>query len=171
MRYVSLSANVLSNWLSTRGLECKEALWANVESNCSEDATVDYQFVVNEVPWRGALLICVSFARSVTLWDAGEPMEKTLSRVCRDEEIMVINVVMTAIVSCSRRLHRPANWVAPHFGQQELDLELEYPTLQDLEKGWHVLSRVAKEVQACVDVMSSDFEQLVAGDFVSAGGS
>ena len=156
---ISLTLQQLSRWLTKRGVELKEPLWHMLRSGCNEHLVFEYQLVIDQVPWKGAARLSVSFVQCSKVRSAGWSISGSLDQLCSDDEILVIGLVLEAMISCPHRLRCLPGWLTPHISQPDYGVRIEYPSLEDLETAWEALSSLAPQVYAALEMLGSIFEQ------------
>ncbi len=161
MRSISLTVKQLGQWLAERDVELQESFWQRLELGCREQPMFEYQFVIDQVPWRGAVRLSVSFARFSQLRLSGWSVSSPSIQSFLDDEIFVIGLVMEALVSRPYRLQHSSSWLTPHIRQSEYGVRIEYPTVKDLDAAWCTLSSLAPQVCSAAETIAIQFEQAV----------
>lgn len=169
MRCVNLTAQQLSRWLAERGIELGESFWQRLLLSGGNQPVFEHQFLINQVPWRGAVRLSVSLVQYSRLRMSGWCVSSSSSQSFSDDEIFVMGLAMEALVFYPRRLQRPLSWLTPYVHQPEYGIQIEYPTIEDLDAAWQTLSSFVPHVYSVAETMTLEFEETMgSGHFPMA---
>jgi len=154
MRIISLEADNLGQWLKKRGLALSSSFWEVLETGCKKSPLFEYEFVINDVSWRGAVKLSASFIDARRAKEFGWPVKLAKG----DEQICVAEVSMTAIIANKNRIKSTSQWLVPHLIRPEYGVSIEYPTLNDLDQIWNIFIRTAPKMIKSMEKFASEFE-------------
>lgn len=161
MKELELTASKLDKWLTIHGMELTESCWQFVRSGCKNQTIFDFQLVIDQVPWQGEAEILISFVEGAKLKSAGYDLVESSDSDTADEEIYVIGLVIESIINFPRRLQRPAKWLTPHIRKPKYSINIEKPTIRDLDAAWETLTSIAPLAYDTLKRVSLEFEQQV----------
>lgn len=158
MRVISLEAQKLAQWLKEKGLVLSTSFWDVLDAGCRKTPLFEYEFVINDVSWRGAVKLSGSFISAQKAKDFGWPV------VSSDEsKIWVAEVSMTAIIANKNRIRSKSQWLVPYLIRPEYGASIEYPALKDLDQVWDMFVITAPIMFRSMEKFATRFESEITG--------
>jgi len=157
MRTISLSVNQFTNWLANKGMQVKEPFWRVLTSSCANQTSFEHEFLLASTDFPGTLRISALFVSSEKLLSAGW-------QISEGNDIKYKIFITNLIVRFSpNRLpsKRSSSYLTSYYlSAPEFALKIDSPTVEDLERAWKSLERVAPKINSLAFNVSKylDFE-------------
>ncbi len=152
--YISLQAKDLANWLEKKGLIVSNSFWQVLEIGCEKSPLFEYEFVLNDVPWIGAVTISALFISAHRIDELGYPVVSTVNR----GQIWVAEISVTAVIANKNRIRGKSKWMIPFLTKPEYGVSMEYPTLNELDNVWNMLLKTAPKIYRSMEKFASELE-------------
>ena len=152
--HISLQAIDLTNWLEKKGLIVSNSFWQVLKIGCEKSPLFEYEFVLNDVPWIGAVTISASFISTHKIDELGWPVVSTVNR----GQIWAAEISMTAVIANRNSARGRSKLMIPYLTKPEYGVSIEYPTLNELDNVWNMLIKTAPKMGRSMEKFASELE-------------